>query len=175
MIRRRIRKLLAMLGTIVVAAAVTACGQTAQPGGAAGQANTAQAAGTDGAMTTITFDQFFTPSNDGTGQVTEFMQNLHGKKVGIVGYMTELTPIDNRFVYLVPTAGAICPFCSADNPLYMEAIAVYLPEHQKDLQYTQEALWAYGTLEVGEQVDEATGLISMFRLIADSVEVYQAR
>ncbi|HZG88318.1 hypothetical protein [Paenibacillus sp.] len=173
--RLRIQRLIAIIGTVLAAALLTSCGQTAQPVGAAGQADAAHGADADGAMTTIAFDQFFTPSNDGTGQVTEFMQSLNGKKVGIVGYMTELTPIDNRFVYLVPTAGAICPFCSADNPLYMEAIAVYLPEHQKDLQYTQEALWAYGTLEVGEQVDEATGLISMFRLNADSVEVYQAR
>jgi|GEM_PF-2348736 len=122
----------------------------------------------------ISFDQFFTKSNTGEGQITDLMKSLNGKKVGIKGYMTELTPIDNRFIYLVPTAGAACPFCSADNPKYLEAIAIYPPDG-KVVDFTQDALWAYGTLEVGEEVDEATGLISMFRLKAESIDVYQPR
>ncbi|MBE3554943.1 MAG: hypothetical protein IMW85_08130, partial [Thermicanus sp.] len=99
---------------------------------------------------------------------------LNGKKVGIKGYMTELTPIDNRFIYLVPKPGASCPFCSADNPRYLEAIAVY-PPNGGEFPYTEEGLWVYGTLEVGEEVDQATGLVSMFRLRADSIEPYQER
>ncbi|WP_078543722.1 DUF3299 domain-containing protein [Litchfieldia alkalitelluris] len=126
------------------------------------------------ALVEISFDQFFTKSDTGNGQITEEMLALNGKKVGIKGYMTELTPIDNRFIYLVPTAGAACPFCSADNPKYLEAIAVYPPDGQ-EIDYTLDGLWAYGTLEVGEEIDEATGLISMFRLKADSIEKYQER
>ncbi|MCA1031222.1 DUF3299 domain-containing protein [Bacillus timonensis] len=123
----------------------------------------------------ITFADFFTKSTTGDGQITEKMKELNGKKVAIKGYMTELTPIDNRFMYLVPTAGAACPFCSADNPKYLEAIAVYPPDGEEGIPYTEEAIWAYGTLEVGEEVDEATGLISMFRLKAESIDIYQPR
>ncbi|MFC0213431.1 hypothetical protein ACFFK0_13360 [Paenibacillus chartarius] len=125
-------------------------------------------------LTEISFKQFFTPSDNGTGQVTEWMKQLNGKKVGIKGYMTELTPIDDRFIYLVPQAGSLCPFCSADNPQYLEAIAVYIPKGDK-FQFTKEMVWAFGTLEVGEQIDERTGLISMFRLKAETLETYQAR
>jgi len=128
----------------------------------------------EGQLIEITFDQFFTKSTTGEGQITEEMLALDGKKVGIKGYMTELTPIDNRFFYLVPEPGAACPFCSADNPKYLEAIAVYT-EDGKEMPFTQEGLWAYGTLEVGEEVDEATGLISLFRLKAESVDIYQSR
>lgn len=103
------------------------------------------------------------------------MKSLNGKKVGIKGYKTELTPIDKGFIYLVPTVGAACPFCSADNPKYLEAIAVYPPQGKDSMAFTEQGLWAYGTLEVGEEVDEATGLISKFRLKAESIDVYQQR
>jgi hypothetical protein len=125
-------------------------------------------------LTEITFDDFFTKSDSGDGQITEKMQGLNGKKVGIMGYMTELTPIDNRFIYLVPTQGAACPFCSADNPKYLEAIAIY-PPNGEEVPYTEDGLWIYGTLEVGEEVDEATGLISLFRLKAESIDIFQPR
>jgi hypothetical protein len=125
-------------------------------------------------LTEITFDQFFTKSETGDGKITDEMLALAGKKVGIKGYMTEITPLEYGYVYLVPTAGAACPFCSSDNPEYIEAIAVYPPDG-KTLEFTEQGLWAYGTLEVGEEVDPLTGLISMFRLKADSIEPYQAR
>ncbi|OZM55945.1 hypothetical protein CIB95_14880 [Lottiidibacillus patelloidae] len=125
-------------------------------------------------LTEITFEDFFTKSDSGDGQITEKMQSLNGKKVGIMGYMTELTPIDNRFIYLVPTQGAACPFCSADNPKYLEAIAIY-PPNGEEVPYTEDGLWVYGTLEVGEEVDEATGLISLFRIKAESIQIYQPR
>ncbi|WP_010176021.1 hypothetical protein [Bacillus coahuilensis] len=88
--------------------------------------------------------------------------------------MTELTPMDQAFIYLVPQPGAACPFCSVDNPKYIEAIAVYLPEGDYQ-DYSEQEMWAYGTLEVGEEVDELTGLISMFRLKAESMVPYQPR
>ncbi|MFZ3589023.1 hypothetical protein ACOI1C_06995 [Bacillus sp. DJP31] len=129
---------------------------------------------TDGGPTEIKFEDFFTKSTTGEGEISEKMLELNGKRVGIMGYMTELTPIDNRFIYLVPNPGSACPFCSADNPKYLEAIAIYPPDG-KEVEFTQSGLWAFGILEVGEEVDEATGLISMFRLKADSIEVHQQR
>ncbi|WP_068604166.1 DUF3299 domain-containing protein [Paenibacillus swuensis] len=128
----------------------------------------------DNGLTEIQFKDFFTSSATGDGQINPDMAELHGKMVGIHGYMTELTPIDNRFIYLVPTAGAACPFCSTDNPKYMEAIAVYVKDGAS-VDFTNQALWAYGKLEIGEEADEATGLISMYRLVDASVEPYQAR
>ncbi|RSK28705.1 hypothetical protein EJF36_18525 [Bacillus sp. HMF5848] len=153
---------------------LTGCGQESTTQPAATQAEPETSENTSQKLIEITFDQFFTKSTTGDGQITDEMLALNGKKVGIKGYMTELTPIDNRFIYLVPTAGAACPFCSADNPKYLEAIAVYPPDG-KTMEFTQDGIWAYGTLEVGEEIDEATGLISMFRLQADSIELFQPR
>lgn len=147
---------------------LTACGaeQSSKPSSSTN--------GEQNQLTEINFDQFFTKSETGDGKITDEMLALEGKKVGIKGYMTEITPLEYGFVYLVPTAGAACPFCSADNPKYIEAIAVFPPDG-KPLEFTDQALWAYGTLEVGEEVDPLTGLISMFRIKADSIEPYQTR
>lgn len=158
-----LRRFISILLLLLLSVGFTACG-----GG-----NTATNA-KEGGLTEIHFSDFFTRSPDGTGIITEKMWRLNGKKVGIKGYMTELTPIDNRFIYLVPKPGASCPFCSADNPRYLEAIAVY-PPNGDEFPYTEQGLWVYGTLEVGEEVDQATGLVSMFRLRADSIEPYQER
>ncbi|WP_417899002.1 hypothetical protein ABN702_00885 [Bacillus haimaensis] len=156
----------------LVLVVLTACSSQ----GAADDTNKEKDAGqsTEGTLTEITFDDFFTQSDTGDGRITDKMLELEGKKVGIKGYMTEITPLEYGFVYLVPTAGAACPFCSSDNPEYIEAIAVFPPDG-KQLEFTEEGLWAYGTLEVGEEVDPITGLISMFRLKADSIEPYQTR
>lgn len=162
------KKLAAVIYPIFLLLFLAACGEQEQ----AKQANSN--GNEDMGLVEITFADFFTKSSTGDGEITEKMKELNGKKVGIKGYMTELTPIDNRFVYLVPEPGAACPFCSADNPKYLEAIAVYPPEGQT-IEFTQDGLWAYGTLEVGEEIDEATGLISLFRLKAESVDLFQQR
>lgn len=97
------------------------------------------------------------------------LQNAEGHRVRMVGFMAPpLKPTINFFV-LTREPMAICPFCSSDADWPSDIIVVKLSEPVTSLPF-DKPIYVTGKLELGTQVDDETGFVSLVRIQADSLE-----
>jgi hypothetical protein len=64
---------------------------------------------------------------------------------------------------------SICPFCSSDADWPNNIAVVKLPDSQTALPFDQPVA-VTGILELGSQLDEETGFVSLVRIRADTVK-----
>lgn len=83
----------------------------------------------------------------------EEMKKLDGKPVEIIGYMSTLSPISGKFMYLLNLPYQNCPFCEPNSTTLSNTIAVYAPDGKK-FEFTDRLIRVTGTLEFGEYTDE---------------------
>ena len=83
----------------------------------------------------------------------EEMKKLDGKSVEILGYMSTLSPISGKFMYLLNLPYQSCPFCEPNSTTLSNTIAVYAPDGKK-FEFTDRLIRVTGTLEFGEYTDE---------------------
>lgn len=83
----------------------------------------------------------------------EEMKKLDGKAVEIIGYMSTLSPISGKFMYLLNLPYQSCPFCEPNSTTLSNTIAVYAPDGKK-FEFTDRLIRVTGTLEFGEYTDE---------------------
>lgn len=83
----------------------------------------------------------------------EEMKKLDGKTVEIIGYMSTLSPISGKFMYLLNLPYQSCPFCEPNSTTLSNTIAVYAPDGKK-FEFTDRLIRVTGTLEFGEYTDE---------------------
>jgi len=83
----------------------------------------------------------------------EEMKKLDGKSVEIIGYMSTLSPISGKFMYLLNLPYQNCPFCEPNSTTLSNTIAVYAPDGKK-FEFTDRLIRVTGTLEFGEYTDE---------------------
>ena len=98
----------------------------------------------EGGTTLLSFSQ--------AESVTE-MEKLDGKTVSIIGYMSTLSPISGKFMYLMNLPYQSCPFCVPNTTQLSNTIAVYAPDG-KGFEFTDRAIQVTGVLEFGDYTDE---------------------
>ncbi len=81
------------------------------------------------------------------------MEKLDGKQVTIIGYMSTLSPVSGKFMYLMNLPYQNCPFCVPNTTQLSNTMAVYAPEG-KEFAFTDRAIQVTGTLEFGDWTDE---------------------
>ena len=96
------------------------------------------------------------------------LQSLEGQTVSVQGFMAPpLKPTINFFV-LTEVPMSICPYCSSDADWPSNIIMVRLSKPVTALPF-DEPIRVTGRLELGSQVDEETGFVSLVRIIAQSI------
>lgn len=120
-------------------------------------------------VTSLEFDEFYSGASALGLQLSAKLENLKGKKVQINGFMAPpLKPTLNFFV-LTKVPMSICPFCSTDADWPNDIVLVKLSKPVTALPFDRP-ITVVGELEVGYQMDEETGFISLVRIVADTVE-----
>lgn len=119
--------------------------------------------------THLEFNEFYSGASALGLELSAKLESLKGKKVQISGFMAPpLKPTLNFFV-LTKVPMSICPFCSTDADWPNDIVLVKLSKPVTALPFDRP-ITVTGELEVGYQMDEETGFISLVRIVADSVE-----
>ena len=79
------------------------------------------------------------------------MEKMDGKTVTIIGYMSTLSPVSGKFIYLMNLPYQSCPFCLPNTSTLSNTIAVYA---KNEFDFTDSAIRITGTLEFGDFSDE---------------------
>lgn len=96
------------------------------------------------------------------------IESLDGKPVTIIGYMSTISPVSGKFIYLLNLPYQSCPFCVPNSLQLANTMAVYAPSG-KTFDYTEQAIQVYGTMEVGDYTDEY-GYEYNYRIVDASYE-----
>ncbi|MBQ8859659.1 MAG: hypothetical protein IJ012_07750, partial [Clostridia bacterium] len=86
-------------------------------------------------------------------QSVEEMQKLDGKRVTIIGYMSTLSPVSGKFMYLMNLPYQSCPFCIPNTTQLSNTIAVYA-KSQDGFEFTDRAIRVTGILDFDNYTDE---------------------
>ena len=81
------------------------------------------------------------------------IQQLSGKTVEIVGYMSTLSPVSGKYLYLMNLPYQSCPYCVPNTQELSNTIAVYAKEG-KTFAFYDGPINVVGTLETGNFEDE---------------------
>ncbi len=83
----------------------------------------------------------------------EEMKKLDGKKVTVIGYMSTLSPVSGKFMYLMNLPYQSCPFCIPNTTELSNTMAVY-SKGSSEFEFTDRAIRVTGVLEFGDYTDE---------------------
>lgn len=120
----------------------------------------------------ITFDEFYDGYSIRTGlQLSDKLVSLDGREIVMEGYMAP--PLKPELDYFVLTAVrlAFCPFCSTAADWPDDIALVYLTNGT--ILASEYPVRVYGRIEVGASVDAETGMVSIVRIYAESLEFIQ--
>lgn len=84
-------------------------------------------------------------------QSIEEIKKLDGKTVSIIGYMSTLSPVSGKFMYLMNLPYQSCPFCIPNTTQLSNTMAVYA---KSEFEFTDRAIQVTGLLEFGDFEDE---------------------
>jgi len=117
----------------------------------------------------LEFSELYSGASSLGLELSAKLESLKGKKVQISGFMAPpLKPTINFFV-LTKVPMSICPFCSTDADWPNDIVLIKLAKPVTALPFDRP-ITVTGQLEVGYQMDEETGFISLVRIVADTVE-----
>ena len=117
----------------------------------------------------LEFNEFYSNASALGLSFSDKLQRLQGKRVSITGFMAPPLKPTLSFFVLTQIPMSICPFCSSDADWPSNIVVVTLPEPLNALPFDQPVT-VTGILELGSQLDEETGFVSLVRIRADSVE-----
>lgn len=146
---------------------LTACGETAVNEGTRTQAPFTQ----DSAATGESVKQSSAkPKNETTrlrfediDYTAKNYEQYAGTQIKIRGYMSSLSPVDGRFIYLMNVPYQSCPFCQPNTSNIVNTVAAYAP-NGKRLDFYDGPIEITGTVEIDETIDEF-GYYYPFKLI----------
>ena len=75
------------------------------------------------------------------------LKKLDGKKVSIIGYMSTLSPVSGKFMYLMNLPYQSCPFCVPNTQQLANTMAVYAAKGSK-FEYTDRPVKITGKMEL---------------------------
>jgi hypothetical protein len=97
-------------------------------------------------------------------EFSEIAQRLKGERIEIRGFMAPPLKPEAQFFVLTSRPMAVCPFCESEADWPNDIILVKLKRHQ-DWVYFNVPIVVEGVLELGVEVDEETGFVSLVRLV----------
>lgn len=102
-------------------------------------------------------------------QSIEEMEKLDGKQVSIIGYMSTLSPVSGKFMYLMNLPYQSCPFCIPNTTQLSNTMAVYAKDAD-GFEFTDRAIQVTGILEFGDFTDEF-GYVYSYRIVDASYTI----
>jgi len=87
-----------------------------------------------------------------------------GERIRIQGFMAPPLKPDAQFFVLTSRPMAVCPFCESEADWPNDIVLVKL-ERQQDWVYFNVPIVVDGVLELGVEVDDDTGFVSLVRLV----------
>ena len=103
----------------------------------------------------------------------EFSEKVHaleGKKIIVKGFMAPPLKPDANFFVLTKMPMAVCPFCDNETDWPDDIILVKLKGALKAVRFNKP-IEVKGLLELGVEVDEDTGFVSLMRIVKASFRV----
>lgn len=119
--------------------------------------------------TALDFSELYRGASPLGLELSPKLKNLEGKKVRISGFMAPPLKPTLSFFVLTKVPMSICPFCSTDADWPNDIVLVKLLQPVTALPFDRP-ITVTGQLEVGYQVDDETGFVSLVRIVADTIE-----
>ncbi|MCS7220119.1 MAG: hypothetical protein RML36_03390 [Anaerolineae bacterium] len=124
----------------------------------------------DNSPVPIKFSEFYDGYDLRTGLIlSDKLVSLDGREVVIEGYMAPPLKPELDFFVLTRIRLEFCPFCSTAADWPDDIALVYVLGDP--IPVTERPLRLIGRLEVGPSVDQETGMVSLVRIYARTVEV----
>jgi hypothetical protein len=118
----------------------------------------------------MTFDEFYDGYNMRTGMVfSDKLVSLDGQAVMMEGYMAPPLKPELDFFVLTRVRLAFCPFCTTAGDWPDDIVLVYMGDQTTTA--TSAPIRIVGRLEVGASMDSETGMVSLVRIYADTLEI----
>ena len=119
--------------------------------------------------TVLGFNELYSGASPLGIQFSSKLKTLNGHRVKMTGFMAPPLKPTLAFFVLTKVPMAICPFCSTDANWPNDIVVVRLSKPVTALPYDQP-IQVIGKLEVGSQIDQETGFVSLVRLNAERLE-----
>ncbi len=120
----------------------------------------------------IKFDEFYDGYNLRTGLLlSDKLLSLDGKTVQIAGYIAPPLKPELDYFVLTRIRLAFCPFCSTGADWPDDIALVYMNEGTTTV--TEYPVRITGRMEIGASIDYETGMVSLVRVYADSLDILQ--
>lgn len=120
-------------------------------------------------VSAIDFPEFYSGASPLGLEMSPKLKSLNGKKVRISGFMAPPLKPTLSFFVLTKVPMSICPFCSTDADWPNDIVLVKLVQPVTALPFDRP-ITVTGQLELGYQLDDETGFVSLVRIIADTIE-----
>lgn len=118
----------------------------------------------------IAFDEFYDGFSIRYGlQLSDKLVSLDGRSIAMEGYMAPPLKPELDYFVLTRVRLAFCPFCSSAGDWPDDIALVYMPEGVTTLA-TSAPVRIIGRMEIGQSVDQETGMVSLVRIYADRME-----
>ncbi|MCC8189245.1 MAG: hypothetical protein LIP77_01235 [Planctomycetes bacterium] len=101
-------------------------------------------------------------------RLSDKLTRLTGQRVRMTGFMAPPLKPTLTFFVLTDVPMAICPFCSSDADWPEDIVVVKVRQAVTAIPFDRP-IWVEGILEVGTEVDEETGFVSLVRIRADAI------
>ncbi len=167
---RRLRRRDLLLITLAVSLATPAMGRATPVSTGHGQPGWPPVFGARPEPTPLDFSEFYSGGGARGLVLSDKLTALNGQRVVITGFMAPPLKSALDFFVLTRVPMALCPFCSSDAEWPEDIVFVRMPPGQT-IQPTSAPVRVTGTLDLGTKADEATGFVSLVRILADTVEV----
>ncbi|HIU63699.1 MAG TPA: hypothetical protein IAB06_01485 [Candidatus Avacidaminococcus intestinavium] len=116
----------------------------------------------------IRFNEMYASVSSLGIEFSEKLVSSEGQKVSMVGFMAPPLKPTIHFFVLTQEPMSICPFCSSDADWPNNIVVVKLSEPVTALPYDRP-IRVIGTLELGTEVDDETGFVSLVRIQAEQL------
>lgn len=120
-------------------------------------------------VTFLDFSELYSGASPLGLELSSKLKSLEGKKVRISGFMAPPLKPTLSFFVLTKVPMSICPFCSTDADWPNDIVLVKLLQPVTALPFDRP-ITVTGQLEVGYQLDEATGFVSLVRIAVETIE-----
>ena len=118
----------------------------------------------------ITFGEFYDGFDLRRGLLmSNKLVSLDGQAVTMEGYVAPPLKPKLDFFVLTRIPLAFCPFCSSDVEWPTDIALIYLPD--EEIISSAFPVRITGRMEIGSSIDAETGMVSIVRIYADTVEV----
>jgi hypothetical protein len=119
--------------------------------------------------TPLALDEMYSGASALGLELSPKLKSLEGKLVRISGFMAPPLKPTLRFFVLTKVPMSICPFCSTDADWPNDIVVVKLSQPVTALPFDRPIM-VTGRLELGYQLDEETGFVSLVRVAATGIE-----